>query len=128
MTVASDLCRCGGAPLKIPPILGVQRIFLKYYRKRTPLALGYTRPYMTPRCYLATQAACYLAWSLPPFHLVVQSSSPSCNGAYACEPLSLFVLRLLRLPRLAAAVPVAFSAPTLSIAGPDLRLARTCAK
>ena len=51
MTVASDLCRCGGAPLKIPPILGVQRIFLKYYRKRTPLALGYTRPYMTPRCY-----------------------------------------------------------------------------
>jgi len=51
MTVASDLCRCGGAPLKIPPILGVQRIVLKYYRKRTPLALGYTRPYMTPRCY-----------------------------------------------------------------------------
>ena len=29
MTVASDLCRCGGAPLKIPPILGVQRIFSK---------------------------------------------------------------------------------------------------
>ena len=26
MTVASDLCRCGGAPLKIPPNLGVQRI------------------------------------------------------------------------------------------------------
>ena len=24
MTVASDLCRCGGAPLKIHPILGVQ--------------------------------------------------------------------------------------------------------
>ena len=36
MTVASDLCRCGGAPLKIPPILGVQRIFSKNYRKRTP--------------------------------------------------------------------------------------------
>ena len=26
MTVASDLCRSAGAPLKIPPILGVQRI------------------------------------------------------------------------------------------------------
>ena len=29
MTVASDLCRSAGAPLKIPPILGVQRIFSK---------------------------------------------------------------------------------------------------
>ena len=29
MTVASDLCRDGGAPLKIPPILGVQRIVSK---------------------------------------------------------------------------------------------------
>ena len=51
MTVASDLCRCGGAPLKIPPILGVQQIFSKNYRKRTPLAFAYTRPYMAPRCY-----------------------------------------------------------------------------
>ena len=29
MTVASDLCRSAGAPLKIPPISGVQRISSK---------------------------------------------------------------------------------------------------
>ena len=29
MIVASALCRSAGAPLKIPPILGVQRIFSK---------------------------------------------------------------------------------------------------
>ena len=29
MILASDLCRSAGAPLKIPPILGVQRIFSK---------------------------------------------------------------------------------------------------
>jgi hypothetical protein len=51
MIVASDLCRGGGAPLKIPPIMGVQRIFSNKYRKKTPLAFGYTRPYMPPRCY-----------------------------------------------------------------------------
>ena len=27
MTVDSDLCRITGVPLKIPPLLGVQRIF-----------------------------------------------------------------------------------------------------
>ena len=29
MTVDSDLCRSTGVPLKIPPLLGVQRIFSK---------------------------------------------------------------------------------------------------
>ena len=46
MTVASDLCRSGGASLKKN-----QRIFSKNYRKITPLAFGYTRPYMPPRNY-----------------------------------------------------------------------------
>jgi hypothetical protein len=40
MTVASDLCRCVGAPLKIPPISGVQRIFLNITEKG-PLPISY---------------------------------------------------------------------------------------
>jgi len=44
MIVASDLCRSGGAPLKIPPILGVQRIFFEKIPKNAPLAFDYTRP------------------------------------------------------------------------------------
>ena len=36
MTVALDFCRCVGAPLKNTPDFGVQRIFSKYYRKRSP--------------------------------------------------------------------------------------------
>ena len=36
MTVASDLCRGGGALLKIPPILGVQKSFSKKSRACTP--------------------------------------------------------------------------------------------
>ena len=40
MTVASDLCRCGGAPLKIPPIFGVHRIFQNIAEKG-PLQKSY---------------------------------------------------------------------------------------
>jgi hypothetical protein len=34
--VASDLCRGVGASLKIPPILGVQRIFFEILLKKDP--------------------------------------------------------------------------------------------
>jgi len=40
MTKASDLCRYGGAPLKIPPIFGVQRIFQNITEKG-PLQKSY---------------------------------------------------------------------------------------
>ena len=40
MTVASDLCTSGGAPLKIPPILGVQRVFQNITEKG-PLQKSY---------------------------------------------------------------------------------------
>ena len=39
MTVSSDFFRCVGAPLKNTPDFGVQRIFSKYYRKRTPTGI-----------------------------------------------------------------------------------------
>ena len=53
MIAASDFCRSGGAPLEIPPILGVQRFFRKITEKRPRWRsiIGTTRPYMPPRCY-----------------------------------------------------------------------------
>ena len=39
-------------PSKYPRFWGSkQQVLSKYYRKRTPLAFDYTRPYMPPRCY-----------------------------------------------------------------------------
>ena len=48
MIVASDLCRSGGASLKIPPILGSNGFFEK--NTENTLTFDYTRPYMPPRC------------------------------------------------------------------------------
>ena len=38
-------------PPRNTPDFGGPTIFSKNYRKKTPLAFDYTRPYMPPRCY-----------------------------------------------------------------------------
>ena len=48
MAVASSLFRSGGAPLKIPPVLGVQRIFSKKYRKKLAGVRSYSALYAPP--------------------------------------------------------------------------------
>jgi hypothetical protein len=66
MTVSSDLCRCGGDFLKIPPILGVQRIFQNITEKG-PLLKSYQIDELTNQTLQSHVSYTYLPSALENF-------------------------------------------------------------